>query len=153
MNKVQTSLIFLLLCVQFSCSDNECSEEIATGIILEKPFTFQTGKATENAEGKLFFTMYSNDVNITDVCNFSTPVLTESVSVRGSIPEVKVGKFDIGDDNSIWFFDNAEAYTAFVFDGFIELTEISETSVKGFMNLDAGDVEAICGTFELTLCM
>ena len=143
-----------------SCGDDDtsdCSTAIATGTIDSKTFNFQAGRAVDVSDG-VDFRLYSDDVTVTDVCSFSSSFGDDAVSIFGTLPSATVGRTelfllpDLSDGYTITLFDAEEFNNIIAVEGFIEVTEVTDTTISGYLNADSGSGDSVCGTFVLMRC-
>lgn len=157
-------LLTSTLFVFSSCGDDEenndateCSNAVASGSIDGKSFNFQAGTASDVSDG-VSFRMYSDDVTFTDVCTFSSNFGDDAVNLFGTLPSATVGRTalflspDFTDGYTITLFDAEDFNNIIATEGFIEVTEVTDTTISGFLKADAGGGDIVCGTFVLTRC-
>jgi len=157
--------IFASLLIFTSCNNDddddqmemveECSVSEATGTIEGRDFNFQAGRVDESG-GEIDISLYTEASTIDDVCAFFGD---DNVRVFGSLPNLDIGRTDfflepdLSDGFTITLFDPATTTNVIITGGFIEITEVTDSEVIGF--LDASDEftsDSICGTFVLTRC-
>jgi len=153
---LMASLVLLLPSCGDDDPDVECNISTATGTINGKAFNFSEGRASD-IDNELSLTLFSNDVTIDNVCTFSGNFGDDAVSIFGSIPNVGVGRTelflsaDLSEGVTLTMFDAEDFTNVIATEGFFEVTEVTETSIIGYLNI-SGSGDNICGTFVLEKC-
>lgn len=158
-------LLFILLgwtLITTSCSNDAsnidaCSESPANGTINGKAFNFLDGRATD-ISGILEIRLFSDDVTIDDICSFRSGFGEDAISIFFSLPSAVVGRTDLslspnlGDGITTTLFDAEDFSNIISSEGYIEITEVTETTISGYLKAEAGEDGSVCGTFDLTRC-
>jgi len=132
-----------------------CNNNILSGTVESLTWTFQDGLASIFGD-EMNIDLFSNQETYTNgtVCDRVTRI---SPWVFGRY-KAEVGRIELSnpfsgdpDAKTITIFDPATNINIIIGGGYIEFTEVSETVVKGVMDISNGEDE-LCGPFELKIC-
>lgn len=157
----------LSLFILASCGDDEkmkedetpsCTEANASGNIDGKPFNFQAGNAFDNSDGSVDIRLYSDEMVISDICTFNPSFGDNSVNIFGDLPSATIGRIELflepdwSDGYTLTLFDEEDFNNIIATEGFIEITEVTDETISGILDVDAGGGDSVCGSFTLTRC-
>lgn len=155
---LSSSLLFHTSCSKDDEADGPSYEFIdqnAQGTIDGISFSFQTGNSFFN-DGELSLDLYDESEDITNVCDFFS--FGDFVSVFFSIPNT-VGVYELSfslddseDSRTVTMFNPAKRLNIIATEGAVEILSITDTEVRGRLDVDAGGGDTVNGNFTVTIC-